>query len=81
MISLNLDAAFLREIDMFVKKNNYQNRTEFIRESLRERLKEAHLQDALRQLVGLQGTGRNITEEEYERNRESAAKEIMKKLK
>ena len=36
MITLKLERKFLKEVDAVVSQNGYQNRTEFIRNALRE---------------------------------------------
>lgn len=39
-ISLKLEKAFLAEIEKVMKKHNYTTKTEFIREAIRDKLKE-----------------------------------------
>ncbi|MGA2130235.1 MAG: ribbon-helix-helix domain-containing protein [Candidatus Pacearchaeota archaeon] len=39
-ISLKLEKAFLQEIEKVMKKHNYTTKTEFIREAIRDKLKE-----------------------------------------
>ena len=81
MITLKLEDKFLKEIDKFVSANRYQNRTEFIRNALREKIEEAKLKEAMMQIAHLKGASKKkITEEEYERAREKAFEEISKKL-
>ena len=41
MITVKLENNFLKEIDDVVYNNGYQNRTEFIRSALRDKVEEA----------------------------------------
>ncbi|MDP2749392.1 MAG: ribbon-helix-helix domain-containing protein [Nanoarchaeota archaeon] len=82
MINIKLETKFLKEIDSIVKKENYQNRTEFIRSSLRENVDKARMKQAMLELQHLKGASkRKITPEEYEIARERAFEEIAKKFK
>ena len=70
MITLKLESKFLKEIDSVAKKNNYHNRTEFIRNALREKVDETKLKQAMQSIVHLRGASKKkTTEEEYERAR------------
>jgi len=81
MITLKLDGGFLEEIDKTVKKQGYQNRTEFIRNALREKVEESKLKEAMISLAHLKGAAKKkTTEKEYEEIRKRAFKEISKKL-
>ena len=71
MITLKLDGEFLKDIDEVVRKGSYHNRTEFIRNALREKVDEAKLKDAMMRISHLKGASKKkVTEEEYERVRE-----------
>jgi len=82
MITLKLDNVFLKEIDKVVKNNGYQNRTEFIRNALREKVEESKLKEAMIQIAHLKGAAKkNVTKEKYEKTRQDIFKEFEKKLK
>ncbi|MBI2672184.1 ribbon-helix-helix protein, CopG family [Candidatus Woesearchaeota archaeon] len=82
MITLKLEKKFLKEADQIVKENGYQNRTELIRNALREKVDEIKLKKAMREIAHLKGASkRKTTEEEYERVREEVAQEICRKFK
>ena len=82
MITLKLDSVFLKRIDSTVKKEGYQNRTEFIRNALREKLDEAKFKEAMLELANLKGASKKkTTDEELERIREKAFDELEKKFK
>jgi metal-responsive CopG/Arc/MetJ family transcriptional regulator len=82
MISLKLEDKFLDEIDIIVKKEGYQNRTEFIRNALREKVEEAKLKQAMMEIAHLKGASkRKTTEKEYEMMRKIGFEKISKDLK
>ena len=81
MITLKLDGTFLKDIDAVVKNSGYQNRTEFIRNALREKVEESRLRQAITELSHLKGAAkRKTTQDEYERAREKAFEMISSKL-
>jgi len=61
MITVKLDEVFLKEIDSIVSKSGYQNRTEFIRNALREKVEEVRLKEAMISLGHLKGASKNKT--------------------
>jgi metal-responsive CopG/Arc/MetJ family transcriptional regulator len=82
MITLKLDDTFLKDIDTVVRKNGYQNRTEFIRNALREKLEETKLKEAMLQIAYLKGASKKKTsDEELHRIREKVFDEFDKRLK
>ncbi len=82
MITLKLEDSFLKEIDSVVQKNGYQNRTEFIRNALREKLEETKLKEAMIQIAHLKGASKKKTsDEELHKIREQVFKEFDKRLK
>ncbi|MFH0797904.1 MAG: ribbon-helix-helix domain-containing protein [Candidatus Woesearchaeota archaeon] len=82
MITLKLDDKFLDEIDSFVKKEGYKNRTEFIRMALRLKVDECKLREAMASIAHVRGAAkRKISDEEYEENRQKAFEELSKRFK
>ncbi|MCX6710195.1 MAG: ribbon-helix-helix domain-containing protein [Candidatus Woesearchaeota archaeon] len=86
MITLKLDSMFLKRIDAAVKENAYQNRTEFIRASLHEKIdpeREAEvrkeLESALKEIRKGIKHRKPITDEEFERTRKEVFNESSKK--
>ena len=73
MITLKLEETFLKEIDETTKKERYHNRTEFIRNALREQIDKAKMKEAMMELVSLRGKSKKkISDAEYERIRNKA---------
>jgi metal-responsive CopG/Arc/MetJ family transcriptional regulator len=80
MINLKLDSKFLNEIDSIVKTENYQNRTEFIREVLRKGVDEAKMKKIMEQLAPFRGASkRKTTDEELHKTREKIFSQLEKK--
>lgn len=76
MINLKLDNEFLKEIDDIVKKENYHNRTEFIRSALRDKVDKVKFKKTFEEIkkAMLGKAKRKTTEEEYEYIRENVHK-------
>ena len=82
MITLKLEDKFLKDIDGIVRNEGYQNRTEFIRNALREKIEEIKLRKAMMEISHLKGASKKkTTEEEYEHMRKTAFEKISKKFK
>lgn len=81
MITVKLEDVFLGDIDAIVKKEGYQNRTEFIRNALREKIEEIKLKKAMIELAHFKGSvKKKTTEKSYEKIRARAFEELSKKL-
>lgn len=81
MITLKLDDVFLNDVDRLIKNEGYQNRTEFIRNAIREKIEEIKLKKAMMELAHLKGSiKKKTTEGDYEKIRAKAFEEISKKL-
>ena len=80
MITVKLEDRFLKEIDSIVSVSGYQNRTEFIRNALREKVEEAKLKEAMLEIAHLKGASKKKTSEEtLEKLRIKAFEELDKK--
>ena len=67
MITLNLEDEFLKQIDKTVKVHNYANRTELIREALRDKLVEVQQRHIMAAIKAVQKANKtHVTKEEYE---------------
>ncbi len=81
MITLKLDDMFLKEIDLIVDKQRYHNRTEFIRNALRDKVEETKLKDAMIQLAHFKGASKKRTSDaDLERIREKVFNELDKNI-
>lgn len=55
-ISLKIDNTFLEDINKTIKQNRYSTRTEFIREAIRDKIKQLEKEKAIRKLACLKGS-------------------------
>ncbi len=80
MITMKLEDKFLKEIDALVEKSNYHNRTEFIREALREKIDKTKYKEAMMSIIHLKGAhkGKKTTDAELHMIRKMAFKELTK---
>ena len=82
MITVKLEDSFLREIDGIVELQGYQNRTEFIRNALREKVEQSKIKEAMIQFAHLKGASKKkTTDEQLEKIRLKVFEEFEKKLK
>ncbi|HLC46671.1 MAG TPA: ribbon-helix-helix domain-containing protein [Candidatus Nanoarchaeia archaeon] len=81
MITLKLEKGFLKEVDKTVKERGFHNRTEFIRNALRENMNEARMKEAYLRICHLKGASKKkITDEEIHVAKEKAFEEIAKRF-
>jgi metal-responsive CopG/Arc/MetJ family transcriptional regulator len=79
MITVKLEDSFLKEIDCIVQNQGYQNRTEFIRNALREKVEQTKLHAAMLELAHLKGISKKKTsDEELEKIRKKAFAKLEK---
>jgi len=55
-ITFKLQEEIARKIDKILRKLNFNNRTEFIREAIREKLNETEKEEAIHRLVAFKGS-------------------------
>ena len=80
-ISLRLETKFIRELESFIKKHNYMTKTEFIREAMRDKIKELEKQEILNKIEKLFGSSkRKTTNEQLHIAGEKAFEQLEKKF-
>lgn len=81
LVTFKMEHDFLEEVDRTAKSAGFQNRTEFIRNALREKVEEVKLKQAMMTLSKLRGKApRKTTGEERAKIREKVFKEFEKKI-
>ena len=81
LVTFKMEHNFLEDVDKTAKSAGFQNRTEFIRNALREKIEGIKLKKAMLELAHLKGfTKKKTTEESYEKIRAKAFEELSKKL-
>ena len=78
---MKLEDTFLEDIEEVMKKHRYTTKTEFIREAIRDKIRELEKEEALLRVKKLYGSSkRKTTDEQLHIAREKAFKELEKEL-
>ena len=78
IVTVKFQEDILERIDTAIAKNNFNSRTEFIREAVRDKLQEITEEQAIKGFLALYGTSKvRHTDKDDERIREKVGKEIM----
>jgi len=81
-VSLKLGDSFLQDIEKTMKKFRYTTKTEFIREAIRDKIKDLRREEALLRVKALYGASRKkTTDANLHEARKNAFKELDKELK
>ncbi len=80
LVTFKLDSEFLKEVDGISKKSGFSNRTDFIRNALREQVDEIKLKSAMIRLSKLKGKSKKkITNKDIHTVREKVLQDLSKK--
>ncbi|MBI2656827.1 hypothetical protein HYX03_03750 [Candidatus Woesearchaeota archaeon] len=80
-VSLKLEDAFLRDIEDIMKKHRYTTKTEFIREAIRDKIRDLEREELLLKAKNLYGVSkRKTTDAQLHKARAKAFEEIDKEL-
>lgn len=81
MITLKLEDNFLKKVDKYVKNNNYHNRTEFIRDAMRDKLKNLETNELIKEFIKYKGNAkRKVSDAELKSNKKKVSDEFLKEL-
>ena len=82
LVTFKMEHELLEDVDKTSKMAGYQNRTEFIRNALREKIEEIKLNQAMIALSKIRGKApRKTSDEERARIREKVFAELERKIK
>jgi len=83
LITFKLPEKILEDVDSIVSKFGFANRTDFIRNSLREKIEEYNLKEALLRLEQNKGFAKDkkISDAEFEKAKEKAFNSLLTKVK
>lgn len=80
-ISLKLEAEFLNDLEKTMKKHRYTTKTEFIREAIRDKIRDLEKEELLLKARKLYGSSkRKTTDEQLHKAGEKAFKELEKEF-
>ena len=82
-ISVKFQEDILDRMDKCIETHNFNSRTEFIREAVRDKLSDLSQDELIAEFMKLRGKGKhyNTTDEDDERIREKVSKELLADLK
>ena len=81
-VCIRFEEDFLQAMEKAMKRNGYATKTEFIRESVRQKLKNLEKEEALARVRKLYGSSkRKTTDEQLHKVREKLAREYEKRFK
>ena len=80
-ISLKLEEGFLQDIETIMKRHRYTTKTEFIREAIRDKIRDLEKEELLLKAKNLYGASkRKTTDEQLHKAGEKAFAELEKEL-
>ena len=80
-VCIKLEDTFLKDMEKSMRRHRYSTKTEFIREAIRDKIKDLEKEDALLRLQGLYGASRRkTTDAELHRSGDKAFEELAKEL-
>ena len=80
-VTVKFQEDVLKKIDHSITKHNFNSRTEFIREAIRDKLSELSKKDLINEFLKFRGKAKKkTTDEENRKTREEVSKELMAKL-
>lgn len=79
-VSIRFEDPFLKKIEKTMKSHDYATKAEFIREAIRDKIKDLEKEKALARLEKVYGSSkRRTTDAQLRKAREEAFQEIAKK--
>jgi len=80
-VSLKLEDRFLQDMEKTMRKHRYTTKTEFIREAIREKIRDLEKEEALLRAGRLYGSSkRKTTDEQLHKAGKKAFEELEKEL-
>lgn len=83
-LSVRYEDDFIQDMEKVMKENRYATKAEFIREAIRDKMKDLETKAALMRLEAAYGAGkkkgRNITDEQIHKAKDEAFEELARKM-
>ncbi len=80
-ISIRFQEPILKKIDQSIKDHNFNSRTEFIREAVRDKLQNLNKEELIKEVMKYHGASeKKTTYKENRRIREEVSKELLAHL-
>ena len=79
IVSVKFQEDVLKKVDDTISKHNFNSRTEFIREAVRDKLEDLSREDLIKEFMKFRGKApKQTTDEERAKTREKALFEMAK---
>lgn len=80
-VSIKLEEDFARLVEKVMKRHHYATKTEFIREAIREKVKDFEKEESIARVRALYGSSKHkTTDEDLHRAGEKAVEELEREL-
>ncbi len=80
-VSVKFNEDILKKVDKSISEHNFNSRTEFIRDAVRDKLTELSKEDLMKEFLKFRGKAkRKTTSEENRKTKEAVSKELMEEL-
>ena len=80
-VSIKMDENFATEVEKVMKKHHYTTKTEFIREAIRDKIKDLEKEELLMKARKLYGSSKHkTTDEQLHKAGEKAFEELEREL-
>ena len=80
-VTVKFQEDILKKIDKGISKHNFNSRTEFVREAVRDKLFELNKENLINEFLKFRGKAKKkLSDKEFNKNRIEASKEIEKIL-
>jgi len=81
IVSVKFNEDVLKKVDKSILKHNFNSRTEFIRDAVRDKLEDLNKEDLIKEFLKFRGKAKKrTTYEENRKTKEEVSKELMKEL-
>jgi Arc/MetJ-type ribon-helix-helix transcriptional regulator len=81
IVSVKFNEEVLDNIDKSISKHNFNSRTEFIREAVRDKLEDLSKEDLMKEFLKFRGKAKKkTTYEENRKTKEKVGKELIEEL-
>ncbi len=81
VVTVKFKEDVLKKIDSTIAQHNFNSRTEFIREAVRDKITMLSKEDLIKEVLKFRGKSKvKTTDEQNERTREIVSQELMREL-
>ena len=80
IVSVKFQEDILKKMDKAIEQHNFNSRTEFIREAVRDKMVEIDRGELIKQFLSLRGKGKPKSGLSDEEIREQVSKELLEEL-